>query len=265
VKETWKPIAGFEGLYEVSSKGSVKSLARISKITPKRRKSYFKTYKEYIMKPTINKDGYLQTALYVGGKSHTKVIHRLVAEAFIPNPKNKPFVNHLDGNKENNETGNLEWCTHLENMQHASKTGLRPRGETHPSTSLTETQVLEIDGLLDSRELTCFEIAKLYNVKTKTIQAISCGESWNWLTNRIEKGKVSDLKGDKNPSARAVVNCRGLVFKTIKEASQAYNISWTGISRVVRGLGLTAGSYEDGTRIKWRYLNNPNKKVDISN
>lgn len=86
------------------------------------------------------KDGYLKVDLYMNGIKSSKRVHRLVAEAFIPNPKNKPDVNHKDGNKCNNSVDNLEWVDKKENMQHASKNGLlhpNPlRGNAHPRPML---------------------------------------------------------------------------------------------------------------------------------
>lgn len=82
--------------------------------------------------PVETKDGYLRTDLYNGnGKRVTKRINRLVAEAYIPNPDNKPQVNHIDGNKKNNDVNNLEWSTGSENMQHAFRTGLATYHNTH--------------------------------------------------------------------------------------------------------------------------------------
>lgn len=87
--------------------------------------------KDEIKTPYKNKHGYMTVNLYNNGKSSSKRIHRLVAEAFIPNPYNKPEVNHLDGNKTNNYVGNLEWSTKSENMQHAYKTGLNKPHATY--------------------------------------------------------------------------------------------------------------------------------------
>lgn len=74
--------------------------------------------------PDLRSDGYHQVSLYNNGVRSTKRVHRLVAEAYIPNPENKPDINHKDGNKLNNDVSNLEWCTKSENMRHAYDTGL---------------------------------------------------------------------------------------------------------------------------------------------
>lgn len=118
-KEIWRDIAGFEGLYQVSNMGRVKSLERIfiDKI------GHRQHIKERILKPKANPSGYLQVSLYNSrGKMNYFYIHRLVCEAFHENPENKPCVNHIDENKTNNVASNLEWCTYAEN----NKYGTRP-------------------------------------------------------------------------------------------------------------------------------------------
>lgn len=105
-EERWLPVAGFEGLYEVSDQGRVKSLKRLVK--RKTKGDYI--VKERILKPFTRGDGYVFVPLSKNGTRCTKSVHRLVAEAFIPNPDNLPEVNHKDENKSNNELGNLEWC-----------------------------------------------------------------------------------------------------------------------------------------------------------
>lgn len=112
--EIWKPIKGYEGLYEVSNLGRVKSLPRRG------------TYGiEHILKPSPNKKGYPQVQLCKNSEYCPKRVHRLVAENFIPNPDNLPQVNHIDGNKLNNNVENLEWCTNEYNYKHSIKMGLR--------------------------------------------------------------------------------------------------------------------------------------------
>lgn len=102
--EIWRDIEGYEGLYQVSSWGRVRIV--------------FCNDLYKILNPETTKKGYLRVDLYNGpSRKHFKV-HRLVAKAFIPNPKNKPQVNHKDGNKKNNSVTNLEWVTDAENKKH---------------------------------------------------------------------------------------------------------------------------------------------------
>ena len=110
-QEIWTKIEGFSN-YEVSSLGRVKSL------------NWNNTGKEKMMSLCMVSSGYLSTCLYKDKKQKMALIHRLVANAFIPNLENKPQVNHIDGNKTNNCVSNLEWATREENMKHAISNGL---------------------------------------------------------------------------------------------------------------------------------------------
>lgn len=111
--ENWKPVVGYEGLYEVSNLGRVKSLPRKGTKGGIVSVNYSNS-KHYAHIP-LTKDSVLKTTS----------LHRVVAQAWIPNPQNKPQVNHIDGNKKNNCVNNLEWVTNLENMHHAIEHGLQ--------------------------------------------------------------------------------------------------------------------------------------------
>lgn len=133
--EIFKEIKGYEGLYAVSNYGRIKSL-------PKKVFNHkgFWNREEKIIKPGKDSKGYLRVSICSNGKPHTFKVHRLVAQAFIPNPENKPQVNHIDGNKQNNRVENLEWCTNGENSKHAFRTGLNHANYT-PTNSRKILQI----------------------------------------------------------------------------------------------------------------------------
>ncbi len=106
--EEWRTVAGYEGLYEVSNMGNVRS-----------------TRSGKLLKPSLNNSGYSVIHFYDHQNFKAFTIHRLVAMAFIPNPCGKRTVNHIDGDKTNNRADNLEWATYSENHKHAYKTGLK--------------------------------------------------------------------------------------------------------------------------------------------
>ena len=107
--EIWKDIVGYDGLYQISNMGRVKSLERIARNNHK--------IKEKILTPNLNKGGYLRVHLRKDNYSYTPLIHRLVAQAFLPNPNNKPQIDHINTNKTDNRVCNLRWTTASENMK----------------------------------------------------------------------------------------------------------------------------------------------------
>ena len=128
VVEEWRDIKGYEGRYQISNAGRVKSL-----LTWKVAKGEFEP-EERIMHPTDNGHGYLLIGLKTKGKKKNRYIHRLVAETFIDNPENKPAVNHKDYNRANNVVENLEWVTVKENVAHSVEHMKHEKNYTHSST-----------------------------------------------------------------------------------------------------------------------------------
>lgn len=156
--EEWKDIEGYEGIYQVSNYGNVKSLAR-----QRRNSKGIYMQKEKLLSLTNTSTGYKKVELVKNGKKKGYKVHRLVAMAFIDNPENKPEVNHIDGNKINNHVDNLEWVTSSENSIHAYKTGLNPNKK-----ELNETVVVAMYINGTSKE----DIAKEFGVSNLVIKRI---------------------------------------------------------------------------------------------
>lgn len=122
-QEIWKPIKGYEGLYEVSNLGNARSLDRQVRYSIAGRR----VIKGKLLKNYVNNRGYVRIGVYKSGAIVNKGMHRVVAEAFLPNPENKPDVNHINGIKTDNRVENLEWATHYDNMQHFLNSGLNKK------------------------------------------------------------------------------------------------------------------------------------------
>ena len=132
------------------------------------------------LKQTTHNLGYKRVGLQISGKQKHFYVHRLVAETFIPNPKNKPFINHIDGNKTNNCVDNLEWCTHKENIIHAIKYGLkRPNyGETNGLAKLTWVKVEQIRHIYNIQKTPMYVLGKIFGVSGTTIYNIIKNKTW---------------------------------------------------------------------------------------
>ncbi|WP_431881700.1 DUF5662 family protein [Micromonospora chalcea] len=118
----WRPIASYEGAYEVNNYGDVRSVARVAK---RDGPTGNLSVAGRVLRAHVTPKGYLRLQLSKGGRPRSFMVHRLVAETFIPNPDNKPEVNHRNGNKRDNRATNLEWATESENQTHAYQTGLK--------------------------------------------------------------------------------------------------------------------------------------------
>ena len=132
MEEVWKDIVGFEGLYQVSNLGRVKTLPRNIKRFCKYNYHCYTT-KEKLLKFSNNKNtkGYDYVGIWKNNKMYNLQVHRLVAKAFIPNPNNYPIINHINGIKTDNRVENLEWCTYAHNMKEAYRIGLMNISEKH--------------------------------------------------------------------------------------------------------------------------------------
>jgi hypothetical protein len=183
--ENWVDIIGYENSYQVSDKGRIRTKDRTVEFKNRWGEICGRRQKSIIMKQKLEKNGYLRIGLRDGRKSKSFSVHRLVLEAFSGNRPNLQ-VNHKDGNKTNNNLGNLEWCTARENYHHAKATGLRDSmaGENSWFSKLTQSGVIEIvkllkDGVSDS------EIGKRFGIGHVAIGRINHGISWRNFTERI--------------------------------------------------------------------------------
>lgn len=153
--EIWKDIEGFNGKFAISNKGRVLSKARdVSNCTGTIHK------KDYILKQRTDYKGYMRIDL---GNKKMLAVHRLVAKAFIPNPEGKPQVNHIDGDKTNNNVENLEWCTNQENQLHAVRMGLNDHSKY--DSGKPKRKVLQID-------MKTNEVIKIFNSISEAAKAV---------------------------------------------------------------------------------------------
>ena len=174
--EMWLPAVGYEGIYEASDLGRIRSMRTMTN-----------TFTGKILKPSPNARDYQQVSLYKNGIKSSIRVHIIVAESFIgPRPSGKQ-INHIDGDRKNNRADNLEYVTQSENMLHAYRLGLESptRGEAHGMAKLTEDNVHEIRRRLLRKE-TNKSIAARFNVCQQTISMIATGKRWGYLKEEEE-------------------------------------------------------------------------------
>jgi len=181
MKKKWLPVSikPFNKYYKISNKGDIKSLDRYC-YHPSNKVNHF--YKGKPLKSKIDKYGYKTISLHANGISKHFCISRLVALAFIPNPKNKPQINHKNGVKTDNKVINLEWATPSENMKHAyrclGRTSPFKKGEKHINAKLTNKQVLQIRKL-HKQGLKQQVIADRFNIRQDHVSRIVNKIDWH--------------------------------------------------------------------------------------
>ena len=162
----WIEYEEFENLYKVSEYGEVLSV-RTGKL----------------LKGSLDSYGYPIVLLCNKGFKRSRLVHRLVAKTYIPNPENKPQVNHIDGNKRNNHVSNLEWCTNSENQKHAHAIGLArsQKGTNNNANKLSKTEVLTIKDY-KTKGMRPTEISRVMGFPLPRVKNVYYGQSWGWLT-----------------------------------------------------------------------------------
>lgn len=171
--EEWRSVVGYEGIYEVSDLGRIKSLEKTFWSV---KNNSFSVNKSFIRKQSFTKKLYLRLGLMLNFKQNPFLVHRLVAIAFIPNPENKPEINHKNGIKTHNFKMNLEWNTTKENVIHSFETGLskRAKGEDNKSSKLSHQKAFEIR----KSNLKNKELANIYGVSISTIELVKSNKIW---------------------------------------------------------------------------------------
>ena len=173
--EVWLDIKGYEGYYQVSNFGRVKSLARVVEC----RKDVFVNKKEKFLSDWDCGKGYRKVKLSKDAIEKSIRVHRLVVETFLDNPEAKSEVNHINGIKNDNRIENLEWCTSSENTKHAlnNKLKISQKGSEHGMSKLTEKDVLEIREIGRSKSLK--EVSKIFKVSESLISNVLLNKIWN--------------------------------------------------------------------------------------
>ncbi|WP_284461593.1 NUMOD4 domain-containing protein [Chryseobacterium sp.] len=245
MNEIWKPIKDYEGLYEASNMGRIKSVERVVK-----RLNRYKTYTnqiipEKIKKGSPDKDGYLKVGLWKNNKCLTTSIHRIIANTFLDNPDVLPQVNHVDEDKQNNCVANLEWCSPIENINHGTGM-LRSR-----LSNIKPVLQFDMNGTYVRTWDNYFDAAKHYNVSFKAIsQAVRkkiCSAGYQWRKIKIGDN-IKPIEPYKNKSHRVIYQFTkdGQFIEkheSISEASKKYSIDKSSISHNAIGNKKSAGGY----------------------
>lgn len=180
MEEIWKDIKGYEGLYQISTNGRVKSLLKVTKFGNR-----LKVNEEMILKPALGKRGYYVVSLNHNGKSKTFTIHRLIAEAFIPNPLNKKFIDHINTIKTDNRIENLRWVTSKENsnniltLKHSSESTSKKWEDgcynNRNNIHYRKVQQFDKEGNLIATYDSIIEASEITGVERSSISAVCLG------------------------------------------------------------------------------------------
>lgn len=224
--EIWKDIKGYEGIYQVSNLGRV----------------YNSKYHRFLSTPTNRKKKYVDVALNKNGVAKSYKVHRLVADAFIPNPNNLPFVNHKDENPSNNCVDNLEWCTNEYNLKY----GNAHKKQALSRSVLTAHQILECYNLMKNG-YSMTDIGKIYGVSGQTIsRALTKNKKYNYDETTNSKTTYTDIqqrgvdvmsKKHRKLSDEQILEAytQYRCGKTLTALSKVYRVSTATLSNIFNG------------------------------
>lgn len=195
--EIWKDIKGYEGIYQISNLGNVRSLDyRILNTNG----VGYRTIKGRVMKPRENNKGYLIIG-FSHGKRKTCTVHRLVAQAFIPNPNNYSDVNHIDENKHNNNVENLEWISHKDNMNYGNrsiKASLKLSSTRQLAENGRATKIINLDTMevFDTIKEAAIKYSVDYNAISRCCRGkvkTSCGYRWKYYDDYLNMKTLGEV------------------------------------------------------------------------
>ena len=233
INEEWRPVVGYEGYYEVSNYGNVRSVPRFRN-------------KGTLLKPSLDSHGYFMADLWKNNQRKKIGVHRLVGMAFIPNPENLPYINHKDENPKNNFIGNLEWCTHEYNLNYGTcrarmsekakiSNHLRPLQQYNRDGSF----VAEFPSIIEAeRQLNIDACSILYCCNHNGVRSLPGGFQWKYKdSDKVIQSMSSIAQFDLDGNRIAV-------FNTIADAARNTGIRGELIRRCIIDSSKTAGGYK---------------------
>ena len=245
--EIWKSIPEYEGMYEVSNLGRVRSLDREEFYYNEHGTKCVRFRTGMILNPDIGNNGYPRVRLRNKENTKKMLVHRLVAFAFIYNENvdTDIIINHKDSNPSNNRVDNLEWCTQQYNIKYSYVCGNSSNvGSKHPQSTITEDIAKEIYILGHSGKYTNIELAATFNVNKQMINNIKIGHTWSHITKNIVIEKIKYKRGHR------IKTDRGEIFNSISEASEKVGVASIGIRKCLNGNRNTSADR------KWYYCDN---------
>lgn len=224
MEKIWKELPESNGTVFVSNDGAIKTERVFTKLA-----------RSKVLKQSIDKKGYCRVGVWIDGKIKTLKAHRVVATTFIPNPENKPQINHKNGIKTDNRVENLEWCTNKENSHHAVKMGLfKPslvRGEQHGHTKTTNEQILEIVKKVKSGAM-LKDVANEYGLSRTTLTDIIKGKVWSHITKIKSSKDLRKVLSKEDVLKIVAMRKSGMTARSI---ANHFKIGYTTVSDICNG------------------------------
>lgn len=227
MNELWRDVVGYEGLYQVSSLGRVKSLDRIVSVAGHTRK-----YNGNILRTHNGEDKYTSCTLSKKGKTKTHMVHILVLRAFVGEPEEGHETLHLDNNKHNPALSNLRYGSHICNMAFNVDNGTNMLGEDHPRSKITEKDVVKMRRLYDSG-LSSLDISRKFNLSICHVNKITGNRIWKHLPHTTRK--ANKLSEKLTPAKVIRIREFRRVGIQIKELMTMFNVSRKSIQNVIHG------------------------------